>query len=372
MALLNIFLGLLNIVQIILIAYLLFGTIYIFVFSTAALFRLKRKSPKKEFSHSFAVLIPGYKEDAVIIEAAREASDQNYPDDFFDVIIIADSFQPETISELKKIAVKVVEVSFDISTKSKALNKALDQFSEDAYDVALVLDADNIMEKNFLMKLNDAFNAGCFAVQGHRIAKNTNTHFALLDAISEEINNNIFRKGHRILGLSSSLIGSGMAFRFSYFKELMKNIKAIGGFDKEIELTMLRNGKKIEYLENALILDEKVQVSEVFVKQRRRWLSAQLHYSKYLPDAIYNLLKKGNIDFFDKSIQMVLPPRIILLGIIPLFTIISLFVNPLPITLIWVVVFLLLILSMLFAIPWKFYSFTTLSALTSLPKGFFL
>jgi len=108
------------------------------------------------------------------------------------------------------------------------------------------------------------------------------------------------------------------------------------------------------------------------VKQRRRWLSAQLHYSKYLPDAIYNLLKKGNIDFFDKSIQMVLPPRIILLGIIPLFTIISLFVNPLPITLIWVVVFLLLILSMLFAIPWKFYSFTTLSALTSLPKGFFL
>jgi hypothetical protein len=51
-----------------------------------------------------------------------------------------------------------------------------------------------------------------FAVQGHRTAKNTNNSWAILDAISEEINNNIFRKGHRVLGLSSAIIGSGMAF----------------------------------------------------------------------------------------------------------------------------------------------------------------
>jgi hypothetical protein len=39
-------------------------------------------------------------------------------------------------------------------------------------------------------------------VQGHRAAKNTKD-FAMLDAISEEINNNIYSKGHRAIGMSS-------------------------------------------------------------------------------------------------------------------------------------------------------------------------
>jgi len=41
---------------------------------------------------------------------------------------------------------------------------------------------------------------------------------ALLDGISEEINNNIFRKGHQTLGLSSALIGSGMALIMSFLE----------------------------------------------------------------------------------------------------------------------------------------------------------
>ena len=82
---------------------------------------------------------------------------------------------------------------------------------------------------------------------------------AVLDAISEEINNHIFRKGHRVLGLSSAIIGSGMAFRYNYFKNLMLTVTAVGGFDKEIELKMLKEGRTIEYLDDAVVLDEKVQ-----------------------------------------------------------------------------------------------------------------
>lgn len=69
----------------------------------------------------------------------------------------------------------------------------------DAYDVAMILDADNVMEQGVLYQMNEAFNHGFLAVQGHRMAKNLNTDFAILDAISEEINNKIFRKGHRVL-----------------------------------------------------------------------------------------------------------------------------------------------------------------------------
>jgi cellulose synthase/poly-beta-1,6-N-acetylglucosamine synthase-like glycosyltransferase len=358
--------------QVILLVYLTFGTAYIFIFSVAGLLRLKHKKPSATGNHHIAVLIPGYKEDNVIVEAAEAAMKQDYPTDCFDVIVIADQFKPETIDKLNRIPVKVIEVSFEISTKSKALNKAMATLPDNLFEIAVVLDADNLMGKDFLAKINTAFNAGYFAIQGHRVAKNTNTTFAILDAASEEINNHIFRKGHRILGLSSSLIGSGMAFRYDYFKDLMKDIKAVGGFDKEIELTMLKAGKKIEYLEHAFIYDEKVQVTGVFVKQRRRWLSAQLHYARYFFESVKHLLMNGNTDYFDKALQMLLPPRVVLLGLLPVIFLLSIFFNPAPLTITWGIILTMCILAILLAVPGNLYTIKTLQAVLSLPKGFLL
>ena len=219
---------------------------------------------------SIPVLITSYKEDGVIVEVAQAALQQNYPTNLYDIIIIADSFQPETITALKKLPITIVEVSFEKSTKSKALNAAMASITK-VYDIAVVLDADNIMANDFLSKINAAFEYGYIAVQGHRTAKNTNNSWAILDAVSEEINNNIFRKGHKVLGLSSAIIGSGIAFKYNYFKTMMSTVTAVGGFDKEIELKMLKEGEKIVYLDDALVYDEKIQKSEVFGNQRRRW-----------------------------------------------------------------------------------------------------
>ncbi|WP_431159455.1 hypothetical protein, partial [Winogradskyella poriferorum] len=74
-------------------------------------------------------------------------------------------------------------------------------YMDDAYEYAIILDADNIRECHFLTKMNMAFQNGFRVVQGHRKAKNLNTPFAILDAASEEVNNHIYRRGHRALGL---------------------------------------------------------------------------------------------------------------------------------------------------------------------------
>ncbi|MDQ5928619.1 MAG: hypothetical protein QG594_393, partial [Bacteroidota bacterium] len=321
-----------------------------------------------------AVLIPGYKEDEVIIEVASAALQQDYPSDFYDVVIIADSFQKETILALKTLPIIVIEVSFEKSTKSKALNKAMDALGSD-YDIAVVLDADNVMNTDFLKKVNAAFEYGFIAVQGHRTAKNTNNSWAILDAISEEINNNIFRKGHRVLGLSSAIIGSGMAFKYNYFKTLMATVTAVGGFDKEIELKMLKEGHKIVYLNDAVVFDEKIQKAEVFGNQRRRWLSAQLHYfRKDILSASKHLLLKGNIDYFDKAIQFIQPPRILLLGAVILCSIAFLAANYFldyqnPYSNYWIILVIACIMSFVFSVPKSFYNLKTLKALMSLPKG---
>lgn len=371
---------LLNIIEYVLIIYFGFAAFYVLIFAFAGLFKRKKKKAEIRSLRKFAVLIPGYKEDAVIVEVAKESLKQNYPEDKFDVVIIADSFKDETLTKLKSLPIRLVEVSFDVSTKSKALNKAMYDIGDD-YDVALVLDADNIMEYDFVKKVNEAFNNGFHVVQAHRVAKNTNTSFAVLDAISEEVNNHIFRKGHRNLGFSSALIGSGMAFDYKFFKETMANVNAIGGFDKELELKLLKDKNKIEYLEDAIVLDEKVQKSEVFAKQRKRWLSAQfVYFGRYFFPGLYHLFLKGNLDFFDKVYQMISPPRVLLVGLTTIITLfyagISFLFPEAEIWIFsidqWILIFGGVVLAFLFSIPRKFYNKETLKALFTLPKAFFL
>ena len=366
-------------IEILLIGYFGFAALYVFVFAFAGLFRAKERNTLFQKQRKIAVLIPGYKEDAVIVDVAQQALKQSYPSNLFEVVIIADSFQKETLQELKSLPLRVVEVSFEKSTKSKALNKAMEVIGDD-YDVALILDADNIMEHGFLEKINTSFNQGFKVVQGHRIAKNTNTSFAILDAVSEEVNNHIFRKGHRVLGLSSALIGSGMAFDYFFFKKMMSQIKAVGGFDKELELELLQKRIKIEYLHDALVLDEKVQKSEVFANQRKRWLSAQfIYFQRYVGAGLKELFTKGNVDFFDKVYQMISPPRVLLLGLVAVFTSIYFVIDvfgsastlKMP-SVLWYATMGLTILAFAFSIPKKFYNQKTLNAVLTLPKAFLL
>ncbi|MDG2431848.1 glycosyltransferase [Flavobacterium sp.] len=366
-----------TIIQTVLLCLLGLATLYILVFSIASLFYKQKIYADNGNLKKIAVLVPGYKEDGVIIEVATLALQQEYPANLYDVVIIADSFQEETIAALKSLPIKVIEVSFEKSTKSKALNKAMAALDRD-YDIAVVLDADNVMAKDFLKKINAAFEYDFIAVQGHRTAKNTNNSWAILDAISEEINNNIFRKGHRVLGLSSAIIGSGMAFRYNYFKTLMSTVTAVGGFDKEIELKMLKEGRKIVYLDDAVVYDEKIQKSEVFGNQRRRWLSAQIHYfKKDILTATKHLVLKGNVDYFDKAIQFIQPPRILLLGAVILcsgaFILINYFVgNQSSLTSYWILLVVACVMSFVFSVPRSFYNLKTVNALARLPKGMFM
>jgi cellulose synthase/poly-beta-1,6-N-acetylglucosamine synthase-like glycosyltransferase len=371
------FISVFNLTQVVLLVFLGLATFYIFMFSLAGLFYRQPAYPKASRSRKIAVLIPGYKEDDVIVEVAKDALLQEYPRASYDVVVIADSFRPETILRLKELPVILIEVSFEKSTKSKALNSAMQQLTAD-YEVAVVLDADNLMASDFLTKVNSFFEGEFPAVQGHRTAKNMNTSLAVLDAASEEINNHIFRKGHRVLGLSSAIIGSGMAFRYRFFKELMSTVTAIGGFDKEIEMKMLRDGHKIGYLNDAYVYDEKIQKAEAFTNQRRRWLAAQwVYFRKHILSSLRDLIFRFNVDYFDKVMQSGQPPRVLLLGGVILLT--ALFL-PLNATLqpesvfgpLWLILFFTCILTFIFAVPGSFYNLSTLKALASLPKGMLL
>jgi cellulose synthase/poly-beta-1,6-N-acetylglucosamine synthase-like glycosyltransferase len=352
--------------------YAIFFTLLLLVFSVAGCFRPRDRFAPAHHSR-LAVLIPAYKEDQVIVATVADALQQTYPRDQFDVVVIADSLQPATLESLRETAARLIPVQFAESTKAKAINRALELLPEKKYDGVVILDGDNLMAPDFLQKVNDALAVGHLIVQGHRKAKNLNTPLAVLDAISEEINNHIFRRGHRVLGLSAALIGSGMAFEYAYYKKLMHKITAVGGFDKEIELEALKSGHKIIYLDEAALFDEKVDTAENFTRQRKRWLAAQGHYfRRYFLDALAAFFTRGKVDYFNKALQMVQPPRILLAGLLFLMTLLSpLTANP-ALFRASAAGLVLCITALLLAIPRSFYTLQSLRALTAVPRGFVL
>ena len=364
---------LLYILQIIFLIYFGFSVFYLLLFAVSSFFYKNNSNVDESILRKFLILIPAYKEDNVIINTVTEALKQNYPSNLYDIYVIADSFGSNTLKVLnEKDGINCIEVSFEYSTKARSINKALDIIT-DEYDGVIILDADNIMEANFIKKINIAMSNGEKAIQGHRVAKNSETPFAILDALSEEVNNTIFRKGHVAIGISSALIGSGMAFEYNLYKSVMKKIDTYADEDKELEIKLLLDWNKIYYLNNAVVYDEKVSNSRVFVKQRSRWISSQIFYARtFLFKSFYELFAHSNIDFFDKMIQLILVPRILLLGISFIVTVFSVFFNRGVFLYSWLSVLLVCILAIVLSVPKQFYNRQTLFAIFRLPLGFFM
>ena len=270
--------------------------------------------------HSFLILIPAYHEDAVIAHTVETIIHQDYPQELFHVAVISDHMSAETNQLLAKLPITLLQPSFQKSSKAKALQFAMNKV-EGLYDFVVVLDADNIVASDYISQLN-AIAQPSMVIQCHRTAKNADNDVAVLDGISEEINNTIFRKGHNRMGLSSALIGSGMCFDYQWFKNNVNELKSAVE-DRELEALLMKQHIYIHYAEDIYVLDEKVSSSDNFQRQRQRWMSGQVQsffqMVPYLPKAIID----GNINYIDKTFQQVLVPRSILLVIIPILCVIA-------------------------------------------------
>lgn len=301
--------------------------LYLGIFSIASLFSKSIEISVSKIQRRFIVLIPAYKQDAVIEHTVISILSQSYPQRMFDVTVISDHQSEMTNMRLAQYPITLLTPNFAESTKAKSLQYAILNLPEfKIYDVVVILDGDNIVDTEFLANVNNAYEtAATKAIQMHCISRNRDTAAARMDAVFEEINNNIFRKGHINLGLSSALAGSGVAYDFEWFKENVMLTKKAGE-DKELEALLLRQGVFIDYFDNIYVYGEKKRTTTTLNEQRGRWAAQQFRNFfrniKYLPGAIFSKQR----DLTDKIIQWMLIPRTTMVGIIMLMCIILPFI----------------------------------------------
>lgn len=332
--------------------------VYLFITAIAGKFFVSDELDTATYKQPIAILIPAYKEDNIILDTVKKAVAHNYPTDKFKVFVAADHLSNTTIEKLQATNAVIIPVNFENSTKAKSLNLLLNTIPEREYQIAVVLDADNILSTGSLDKINAAFLKGVRGIQLHRIAKNSNNQVAIIDGITEEVNNHLFRRGQQALGFSAHTIGSGMAFELNELKRIYNKPGILNNpaCDREVDFEIMKKGIQIKFLDNVYIYDEKVSTSKVFLKQRTRWLESQLYHLKLF---IKEEVTTKNTEFWNKLFTVLIPPRVLFIFSFFLAGVFFLAEKVFEINLLmpainwWLVLLLVFIITLLLSIPAK-------------------
>lgn len=357
-------------IELFLFVFFAINTGYIVVLSVAGHFYAwKKVSPAPSFKR-IAVLVPCYQEDGAIIPTVHQLYALNYPDEYYDVAVIAGSMQPQTLEALGPLGCTVLQVQFEESLKSRPLNDALQQLPAGRYDIVVIVNADNILSRNFLRDVNDLYYAGYTVLQAQRVSRNNDTPMALLDGLSEGINSHLFRQGGDVLGLSSSLSGSGMSFPFELLKASLAGMDSAGE-EKGLQQVLAEHGHRIYYRKDLVVFDEKEESPEAWKKLPIRWRAWK--YAMWRNDFFkgFRLLLRGNVNFFNMAVcHNFFPSRINsvvgLLVLSVLFTV--LFFSQPYVVLRWWTISGLYLAALALATPRTFYSRKAMRSLLILPK----
>lgn len=301
--------------------------IYLGIFALTSMFARHSETPKAKNQNRFIILIPSHKSGKSIEMTVNSILGQTYPQRLFDVTIIADHEDEITMFHLAQQPVTLLTPNFAKSSRTKSLQLAVNNLPQfKIYDVAIILDAGDVVEPEFLEQMNDAYeSAGTKAIQAHKLSFNRDTVSARLSAIFEEINNSIFRRGHISIGLSAAMASSGMVFNFEWFKQQILAAK-INWADKELEALLLRHHIYIDYFDKILVYGEKARQAEEFNRQHRIWIITQWRAVwrnlRYLPQAII----QKHYDLIDKLLQWMILPRMVMMVIILLMCLITPFI----------------------------------------------
>lgn len=127
-----------------------------------------------------------------VIESVNRFLDtQQYPRDKYDVAVAATQLPEEDLVTLLQMPVNIVVPDKEYCTKVYAIQQVMERYAPDEYDLIVIFNSDNHIVPNALSMFNNAYYSGCDSIQAHRIAENLNTSIAVLNATSEEINNNL-------------------------------------------------------------------------------------------------------------------------------------------------------------------------------------
>jgi len=229
--------------------------------------RYPRSSPKTKF----AVLIPARNEENVIGTIIKSLLVQDYPQELFDILVIPNNCADHTEKAALQAGAQIIHCTSLVSTKGEVLHQILGQL-KGKYDAYCVFDADNIVDAQFLSRMNDAIAAGAKVAKSRQCALNPYDNWVSggYDLYFQSINL-LHSRARMAFPLSAKLIGTGFMVTDSLLEKMDGWNTVTLTEDIEFACLSAMAGEKVYFVPDALTYDEEPLSFVVSMRQRRRW-----------------------------------------------------------------------------------------------------
>ncbi len=293
------------------------------VISLCALIKLKDKPYLTNKNHKFMAIIPAHNEEKVVSNLIESLKNQSYDKDLYDIYVIADNCTDNTAKVARKAGAIVLE-RFDPEHKTKgyALQWFLKQKIEENadYDAFFVFDADNIVDKDFIVNMNKKLCQGEDVVQGYRDIKNPTDNWITAGyALFYWTMHRLYHLARYNIGLSTLLNGTGFMVRFDVVKPNGWETETLTE-DIEFSLRRIIKGKKLGWATDAIVYDEQPTSFKQSWSQRSRWTVGHMQCMKRYTGELFNSVKeKKSIVTFDGFLYIVGTTPMLIITMLVLF-----------------------------------------------------
>lgn len=249
--------------------------LYQVVFFFIGLIRGQVKIPPAKRQHTYAFFIAAHNEEAVIANLVKSIKDQDYPSELIDVFVVADACTDNTAQAAREAGAIVYERN-DLSRKGKSwvMDYGFDRILREypgKHEAFFIFDADNLLSRDYVTIMNDAFDQGYLALTSYRNSKNFGSSW-----ISSAYATWFIREA-RYLNNARMICHTSCAVSGSGYLVSAKLIEGMKGWDfhtltEDIQFSTFCaiHGVRIGYAP-AEFFDEQPVTLKASIKQRMRW-----------------------------------------------------------------------------------------------------
>lgn len=298
--------------------------IYYLIVGITGFLPIKDKNKKiSDKTHKFALIISAHNEEVVIGNMVESLKQLDYPDDAYDIFVIADNCDDNTAKAAEDAGALVyVRNVPELRGKGHAFEWMFDKLykMDEQYDYISVFDADNLVDKNYLKAMNERANQGFKVVQGFLDSKNPyDSWITAAYSFCFWSVNRIFQLSRYKLGLCCELSGTGFIIALDTLKKLGWGATCLTE-DMEFTMKLSLNDTRVAFAYDAVVYDEKPLTLKQSWRQRVRWMQGHCDVaSRYFFKLIKKGIKERKLSCIDCAVYLVQPIRIIATGIITFF-----------------------------------------------------
>lgn len=298
----------------------LFFACYVYQFVYIPIAWLPRKKETLHAPmHRFAVLIAARNEEAVIGKLIDSIKAQSYPGRLVKIFVAADNCTDATAEAARSHGAEVYE-RYDMTRRGKgyALDFLLREIKlrgHGRFDGYIVLDADNVLDRDFILHMNETFSAGHDIVTCYRSSKNYGDNWISAGYALWFLRESRYLNSARArLGSSCGVSGTGFLFSQAV-------LDAQGGgwpfhlLTEDIEFTIdnVTRGMKVGYCPDAIAYDEQPISFRQSWAQRLRWSRGYLQVFKKYGRALISGTFSGSFSCYDMAMSIM--PAAVLTGL---------------------------------------------------------